>query len=108
MSTTKTNKAFDKSIFKCSSELEKKGYMYTDDGLYCPLADDKYLKIARNDDKYSYSLVEYKNSTFNYISSAYSCKEAITEEKPVLDMPVEEGTREEKETRIAFAPLSLY
>ena len=81
MSTTKTNKAFDKSIFKCSSELEKKGYMYTDDGLYCPLADDKYLKIARNDDKYSYSLVEYKNSTFNYISSAYSCKEAITEEK---------------------------
>lgn len=72
---------YNNSIYKCSSELEEKGYMYTDDGLFCPLADDKYLKIARNHDKYSYSLVEYKNSTFNYISSAYSCKEAITEEK---------------------------
>lgn len=73
----------DNSIFKCSSELVEKGYMYSDDGLFCPLVDDKFLKIERNNDKYSYSLVEYKNTTFTYISSSYSCKEAILKKKIV-------------------------
>ena len=72
---------YDKSIFQCSSELTKKGYMYTDDGLLCPLVENKYIKIGRNNNKYTYSLVEYENSTFNYISSTYTCKESITEDK---------------------------
>lgn len=69
------------SIYECSSQLEEKGYMYTNDGLYCPLIDDKYLKICRTDKKYSYSIVEYVDYTFNYISSSYTCKESITEHK---------------------------
>lgn len=69
------------SIFKCSETLEEKGYMYTTDGLYCPLADNMYLKIGRSNNKYTYSISKYENYTFNYISSEYSCKEAITEDK---------------------------
>ena len=80
MSTTETEKAQDKSIYKCSSKLEEEGYISTD-GLLCPLGDGTYVKITRINGKYSYSLVEYENSTLRYISPAYSCKEAITEEK---------------------------
>ena len=69
------------SIFKCSETLEEKGYMYTTDGLYCPLADNMYLKIGRSNNKYTYSISKYEDYTFNYISSEYSCKEAITEDK---------------------------
>ena len=69
------------NIYKCSQSLEEKGYMYTTDGLYCPLTDNMYLKIGRNTNKYTYSIAEYENYTFNYISSTYTCKEAITEDK---------------------------
>lgn len=71
----------EKSIYKCSTNLEEKGYKYTNNGLYCPLLDDKFLEISRVDKKYSYSITEYTNNIFNYLSSAYTCKEAITEEK---------------------------
>lgn len=75
------NEKHKKSIYECSSNLEEKGYKYTDNGLYCPLINDKYLEISRSDKKYSYSLAEYTNNTFNYLSSSYTCKESITEEK---------------------------
>ena len=68
-------------LYKCSPELEDKGYIYTTDGLYCPLVNNKYLEISRTNKKYSYSLVEYDDSTFNHISPNYSCKEPITEDK---------------------------
>ncbi len=68
-------------IFKCSQSLEEKGYKYTNEGLYCPLIDNKYLEIGRTDKYFRYSIVEEKDSTFNYISSTYTCKEAITEDK---------------------------
>lgn len=71
------------SIYECSSQLENKGYMYTNDGLYCPLVDTYYLEISRTTKKYSYSLVDYKNSIFNHISENYTCKESITEHKKV-------------------------
>ena len=76
-----TNNAEQDSIYKCSSELLDKGYIYEDDGLFCPLTNNTYLKISRNKQKYSYSIVESKNNTFNYLSSAYTCKESITEDK---------------------------
>lgn len=69
------------SIYKCSAELEKKGYKYETDGLCCPIEDNIYLKIGRTDNKYSYSFVEYNDYTTNYLTSAYTCKEAITEDK---------------------------
>lgn len=69
------------SIYKCSSKLEEKGYKSTADGLICPLENNTYLKIGRTDKKYSYSLGSYDNYTFQYLSSAYTCKESITEEK---------------------------
>lgn len=69
------------SIFKCSTKLTEKGYKSTTDGLICPLENNTYLKIGRTDKKYSYSLGSYDNYTFNYLSSAYTCKESITEEK---------------------------
>ena len=81
MQSNNTEDALNNSIYKCSSQLEEKGYMYATDGLFCPLEDNKYLKISRTDKKYSYSLVEYVDYTFNYISSSYTCKEAITEHK---------------------------
>ncbi|WP_296865418.1 hypothetical protein [uncultured Methanobrevibacter sp.] len=81
MQSNNAEELSDESIYKCSSKLEYKGYMYGTDGLYCPLGDDKYLKISRTDKKYSYSIVEYVDYTFNYLSSAYTCKEAITEHK---------------------------
>lgn len=68
-------------IYKCSSELEDKGYFFNNDGLYCPLKEETYLKISRGDSKYCYNLVEYQNNTITPISMTYSCKEAITEEK---------------------------
>ncbi len=69
------------SIFKCSTKLTEKGYKSTTDGLICPLENNTYLKIGRTDKKYSYSLGSYDNYAFNYLSSAYTCKESITEEK---------------------------
>ena len=75
------NEKHEKSIYECSGNLEEKGYKYTTNGLYCPLTKDKYLEISRSDKKYSYSIAEYTNKTFNYLSSAYTCKESITEEK---------------------------
>ena len=71
----------EKSIYKCSTNLEEKGYMYTVNGLHCPLLNDKFLEISRADKKYSYAIIEHTNNTFNYLSPAYKCKEAITEEK---------------------------
>ena len=70
-----------KSIYECSPKLAEKGYKSTIDGLICPLENDKYLKIGRTDKKYSYSICSYDSFTFNYLSSAYTCKESITEEK---------------------------
>lgn len=70
-----------KSIYECSPKLAEKGYKSTIDGLICPLENDKYLKIGRTDKKYSYSIGSYDSFTFNYLSSAYTCKESITEEK---------------------------
>ena len=69
------------SIFKCSVRLTEKGYKSSIDGLICPLENNTYLKIGRTDKKYSYSLGSYDNYTFQYLSSAYTCKESITEEK---------------------------
>lgn len=69
------------SIYKCSSKLAEKGYKSTTDGLICPLKDDYCLKIGRTDKKYSYSIGKYDNYTFNYLSTSYTCKESITEEK---------------------------
>ena len=69
------------SIFKCSKELAEKGYLYSNNGLLCPITDDKYINIGRTDKKYSYTFVEHEGNNFKYISSAYTCKESITEEK---------------------------
>ncbi len=69
------------SIYKLSSELTEKGYAYSNDGVFCPLEDKYYLKIGRTDKKYSYSIVKYEDYEFKYISSAYTCKEPITEDK---------------------------
>ena len=69
------------SIFKCSTELAEKGYLYSNDGLLCPISDRYYLNIGRTDKKYSYSFVKNEGNDFKYISSAYTCKESITEEK---------------------------
>lgn len=69
------------SIFKCSTELAEKGYLYSNNGLLCPISDSYYLNIGRTDKKYSYSFVKNKGNDFKYISSAYTCKESITEEK---------------------------
>ena len=56
----------------------------------CPLEKDTSLKIGRTDKKYSYSLGRYDNYTFNYLSSAYTCKESITEEKDSRTKKLEE------------------
>ena len=69
------------SIFKCSSQLAEKGYSYTTDGLLCPLEDDYFIKIGRTDKKYSYSIVKKEDNDIRYVSSSYTCKEAITEYK---------------------------
>ena len=82
--------AEEDSIYKCSAELLDKGYVYEVDGLFCPLTNNTYLKISRNKHKYSYSIVEYINNTFNYLSSAYTCKEAITEDKTSRTNKLEE------------------
>ena len=82
--------AEEDSIYKCSSELLNKGYIYEADGLFCPLTNNTYLKISRNKQKYSYAIVEYTNNTFNYLSSAYTCKEAITEDKTSRTNKLEE------------------
>lgn len=71
----------DNSIYKCSQKLAEKGYMHSNDGLYCPLKDNYYLKIGRTDKKYSYTLVKYENYEFEYMSTAYTCKEPITQDK---------------------------
>ncbi len=81
MSKKKNNITLNDNIFKCSLALEEKGYKYTTEGLFCPLVENIYLKIGRTNNKYSYSLVKYENLTFNYMSSTYTCKEPITEEK---------------------------
>lgn len=90
MSTNETEEALNNSIYKCSTKLAEKGYFYSDDGLYCPLEKDMYLKIGRTDKKYTYSIAQYENHTFNYISSAYATKEAITEEKDGRTKKLEE------------------
>ena len=69
------------SIYKCSAKLEEKGYKDTSDGLICPLENGTALIIGRTDKKYRYALGSYDNYTVNYLSPAYTCKEAITEEK---------------------------
>ena len=69
------------SIFKCSKELAEKGYLYSNNGLLCPISDSYYLNIGRTDKKYVYSFVKNEGNDFKYISSAYTCKESITEEK---------------------------
>lgn len=69
------------SIYKCSSKLAGKGYKSIADGLLCPLKDNVYVKIGRTDNKYSYSLGSYMNDCFTNLSTAYTCKEPITEEK---------------------------
>ena len=69
------------SIFKCSKELAEKGYLYSNNGLLCPITDDYYLNIGRTDKKYYFSFVKYENNDFKYITSSYTCKEPITEEK---------------------------
>lgn len=69
------------SIFKCSKELAEKGYLYSNNGLLCPISDSYYLNIGRTDKKYAYSFVKNEGNDFKYISSAYTCKESITEEK---------------------------
>lgn len=51
MSTNETEEALNNSIYKCSTKLAEKGYFYSDDGLYCPLEKDMYLKIGRTDKK---------------------------------------------------------
>ena len=81
MTTNKAEKEQIDNIYECSSKLTDKGYKSTRDGLICPLENNTYLKIGRTDKKYSYSLGNYNNNTFNYLSSAYTCKESITEEK---------------------------
>lgn len=81
MTTINTEAEQEDSIYKCSTKLEEKGYKSTTDGLICPLENNTYLKIGRTDKKYSYTLGNYDNYTFNYLSSAYTCKESITEEK---------------------------
>lgn len=90
MSTNETEEALDNSIYKCSTKLMEKGYLYSDDGLYCLLENDMYLKIGRTDKKYTYSIAQYENHTFNYISSAYATKESITEEKDSRTKKLEE------------------
>ena len=69
------------SIFKCSKELAEKGYLYSNNGLLCPISNSYYLNIGRTDKKYAYSFVKNEGNDFKYISSAYTCKESITEEK---------------------------
>ena len=55
--------------------------MYGDDGLFCPIEDPYFVKIGRTDKRYSYSIVKLENNKFNHVSTAYTCKESITEEK---------------------------
>lgn len=81
MTNFEANNILENSIFKCSKELEDKGYLYNDNGLLCPISNNYYLNIGRTDKKYSYSIVEVEDGKMKYLSSAYTCKEAITEEK---------------------------
>ena len=78
------------SIFKCSKELAEKGYLYSNNGLLCPISNSYYLNIGRTDKKYAYSFVKKEGNDFKYISSAYTCKESITEEKDSRTKKLEE------------------
>ena len=69
------------SIFKCSKELAEKGYLYSNNGLLCPISNSYYLNIGRTDKKYAYSFVKNEGNDFKYISSAYTCKESKKKKK---------------------------
>lgn len=81
MKNNNTKETLNNSIYKCSSQLEEKGYLYNTDGLLCPLEDNYFIKIERTEKKYSYSIVKKENNDIKYVSSSYTCKEAITEYK---------------------------
>lgn len=69
------------STFKCSKELAEKGYLYSNNGLLCPITDSDYIEIGRLDKKYNYTFVKRESNDFKYVSPSYTCKESITEEK---------------------------
>ena len=66
-------------LYKCSSELEEKGYEYDKKGIYCPITNKIFLKITREETEYAFVLVEKEGSTSKYISPTYKNKKSITE-----------------------------